>query len=226
MNLDRISYRWWLLALLLILAALAWQFGGAFLALVRDEQALEAFVIRLGWLGPVALILCNAAQIIIAPIPGYIVQLTAGFLYGPLWGGLWASMGLLIGSISAMWLARTYGRPLVNQLIGEGRLDHWEKVTFSTHPLIWFILLASPIGDLPYFLAGLAKVSFLRIALLTLMIRVPGTFVAAAIGAGVIGLAWWQIGLFACVGGGLLLLFWRYQEPILHWVNQRIHQRL
>ena len=225
MNLDRIAYRWWLFALFLLIIALAWRFGGDFLALVRNQHALEAFVIRLGWLGPVALILCNAAQIIIAPIPGYIVQLTAGFLYGPVWGGVWASIGLLIGSTSAMWLARTYGRPLVERLIGEGRLDRWEKVTLSTHTAVWFILLAAPIGDLPYFLAGLAQVSFLRIALLTLLIRVPSVFVATAIGAGVIGLAWWQMALIFCVGGGLLLLFLRYQDQILQWLDQRIQQK-
>jgi len=226
MKMDRIPYRWWLLTIFLIGAVLFWRFGGDFLRLLRDEQALEALVIRLGWLGPLVLILCNAAQIIVAPVPGYIVQLTAGFLYGPLWGGIWASVGLLIGSMSAMWLSRTYGRPLVENLVGPGRLDRWERVTFSDHPVVWFILLAAPIGDLPYFLAGLAHVSFLRILLLIFMLRVPSVFVAAAIGSGVIGLTWWQIVLIFSLGGGMLLLFLRYQEQFMQWLDGRVQERL
>ncbi|MFN8494806.1 MAG: VTT domain-containing protein [Caldilineaceae bacterium] len=226
MKMDRIPYRWWLFAILLVGAGLFWRFGGDLWRLLRDEQALEAFVVRLGWLGPLALILGNALQIIIAPIPGYIVQLTAGFLYGPLWGGLWSAIGLMIGSMAAMWLGRTYGRPLVERLVGQGRLDRWERVTFSDHPVVWFILLAAPIGDLPYYLAGLAQVSFLRIALLIILVRVPSVFVAAAIGSGVIGLTWWQIALIFGLGGSMLLLFLRYQEQLLQWIDGRVQERL
>ncbi|MCX6048665.1 MAG: VTT domain-containing protein [Chloroflexi bacterium] len=226
MNLDRIAYRWWILLGLLGLASLAWYFGPDLWRLLRDRAALEMFVRRLGWMGPLVLVLLNAAQIIIAPIPGYMVQLTAGFLYGPIWGGVWASCGLLLGSMSAMWLARSYGRPLVGRIFGKERLRSWDKVTTSTHTLVWLILLVTPIGDLPYFLAGLARVSFLKIALLTMMIRVPGVFVSAAIGAGVIGFSWWQIvAVFVTVGGILLILF-SYQERILAWLGQRLEQEL
>src|SRR4029078_12061313 len=121
MNLDRIAYRWWILLGLLGVADLFCDFGADLWHLLRDRAALEAFIRRLGWLGPLALILFNAAQIIIAPIPGYMVQLTAGFFYGPTWGGGWASLGLLLGSMSAMRLARSYGRPLVERLVGKGR---------------------------------------------------------------------------------------------------------
>ncbi len=226
MNLDRIAYRWWILLGLLGLAGLAWYFGADVWHLVRDQAALEEFVRRLGWLGPLALILLNAAQIIIAPIPGYMVQLTAGFLFGPIWGGVWSSCGLLLGSMSAMWLARTYGRPLVGRIFGEARLTSWDKVTNSTHTLVWLILLVAPIGDLPYFLAGLARVSFPKIALLTLMIRVPGAFVSAAIGAGVIWFSWWQIAVVFVTVGSILLILFSYQARILSWLDQRLEQKL
>lgn len=226
MNLDRIVYRWWLLAILLVGVGLCWRFGGDFLRFLRDEEALEALIIRLGWLGPLVLIFCNALQIIIAPIPGYIVQLTAGFLYGPLWGGVWSAIGLLIGSMTAMWLSRTYGRPLVESLVGQGRLDRWERLIFTDHPVVWFMLLLAPIGDLPYFLAGLAHITFSRMALLIVLVRVPSVFVAAAIGAGVVGFTWWQIALLFCIGGSLLLLFFRYQEQLLQWIDGRVQERL
>src|SRR5262249_49161305 len=128
--------------------------------------------------------------------------------------------------MTAMWLSRTFGRPLVENFVGQGRLDRWERVIFTDHPVVWLVLLITPIGDLPYFLAGLAHISFSRIALLIVLIRVPSVFVAAALGSGVVGLTWWQIALIFSLGGCILLLFLRYQEQVLQWIDGRMQERL
>jgi uncharacterized membrane protein YdjX (TVP38/TMEM64 family) len=193
---------------------------------LNDQQQLQAFVDHLGWFGPLALILLNALQIIVAPIPGYIIQAAAGFLYGPLWGGIWASLGLFLGSMTAMKLARLYGRPLVQRLVGAGRLAQWEQVTHSDSPLLWTILLLGPTGDVPYHLAGLSRVSFLVIVLITFCIRMPSVFVAAAVGAGVVTFSWWQFALLIVALSLLILLFFRYQEQFTAWFEQQIQQRL
>lgn len=222
----------WIVAavVVIIVVALIW-FGPQIWQLVQDEQALEAWVVSLGWLGPLALVAINALQIVVAPIPGYVVQVAAGFLFGPLWGGIWGSIGLLLGASLAFWLARLYGRPMVGRLVGPARLDQWEHVTHSTSTLVWFFLLLGPVGDIPYFLAGLARVSFVKILVITLVVRVPSTFVVAAAGAGVMVLTWWQMVLVVIALLGVLLLFFRYQEQILRWsdrfvqrqVNPRLH---
>jgi len=193
---------------------------------MTDQQQLQRFVDQLGWLGPVALILLNATQIIVAPIPGYIIQAAAGYLYGPLWGGVWAALGLFLGAMTAMKLARLYGRPLVQRLVSAGRLAQWEGVTHSDSPLLWSVLLVGPTGDLPYHLAGLSRVSFPVIALITLCIRVPSVFVAAAVGAGVVTLSWWQFALVVTIFAVLVLLFVRYQTQVTRWFDQQLHQSL
>jgi len=181
---------------------------------INDQEQLQAFVDQLGWLGPVFVILLNALQIIVAPIPGYIIQLASGFLYGTLWGGLWGAIGLFLGAMMAMKLARWYGRPLVQKLVGASRLAQWEQVTHSENPLLWTVLLLAPTGDLPYHLAGLSRVSFLLIATITLCIRVPSAFVAAAVGSG------------AALLGLMSFIFLRYQTQLTGWFDQRIQQRL
>lgn len=215
-----------LLAVLLgIVAVLWWQWP--FLSeLFRDEERLTQFVEELGWLGPLALILFNTLQIVIAPIPGYFVQAAAGYLYGPIWGGLWATCGLMSGSMLAMGLTRRFGRPLAVAMIGANRLERWEATTHSSSSLVWFLLLFAPLGDIPYFLAGLARVSYQQIALLTLIVRAPTVFAWAMIGAGVVVLEWWQLVAIFAFLGLLLALFLRYQQALMAWLDHMIHQQL
>jgi uncharacterized membrane protein YdjX (TVP38/TMEM64 family) len=211
----------WLVAgvVAIIVVALVW-FGPQLWQLARDEAALEAWVTSLGWFGPLALVTLNAVQIVIAPIPGYVLQVAAGFLFGPFWGGVWASLGLLLGAAIAFWLARFYGRPLAGHLVGHDRLAYWEHLTHSDSTLLWFVLLLGPIGDIPYFLAGLARVSFAKIFVITLAVRVPSTFVVAAAGGGVMLLTWWQVVLVIAILFAILLLYFRFQEPLMRWSDQ------
>ena len=209
-----------LLLLLLLGAIIFWQYGPAIKGVVGDRARFQAFVDELGWFGPIVLILFNALQIIVAPVPGYVVQLAAGFLYGPWWGGLWSTLGLFIGSMTAMWLARTYGRPLVERVIGANRLHHWEDIIHSDSIFVWFILLLGPTGDAPFYLAGLSQVRFVHIALITLLIRVPSVFVAAAVGAGTVVLTWWQFTLILISVGLFAYILLQYKEFLVAWMDR------
>jgi uncharacterized membrane protein YdjX (TVP38/TMEM64 family) len=220
-------YRRWLwLPALVWPALLIWRFGPNLASLAQDPAALRVFVQELGWQGPLALILINAAQILVAPIPGYVMQAAAGYLYGAWWGGVYGALGLLAGAMLAMVLARVYGRPQVERVVGQERLAQWERVSFSTSTLVWFVILVTPTGDVPYFLAGLSHVSFRKIFLLTLLIRVPTTFVVAAAGAGTWFLTGWQLALL--IGGlGLVLLFFvRFQDRFAGLVDRQVQRRL
>jgi uncharacterized membrane protein YdjX (TVP38/TMEM64 family) len=204
----------------------AWRWGADVMALVSDEQALEQFLADLGWIGPVALISFNAIQIVVAPVPGYVVQIASGYLFGPFWGGLWASIGLLTGAMLSMFLVRMFGRPIAEWLIGAQRLDRWETVTHSESSVVWFFLILAPTGDLPYYLAGLSHVKYRTVFLLTLLIRVPTTFVAAAVGAGVVDLTWWQLSVLVALLICIFVLFMRYQEIITTRIDNLVAQRL
>lgn len=208
------------------LIGLALSLGPQVWRIARDEAALRAAMAELGWLGPLALILINMLQIVIAPIPGYVMQAAAGYLYGPFWGGVWGSIGLLAGAMVAMGLARTFGRPLVERFVGTERLEHWEDVTYSTSTLVWFILLAAPTGDLPYFMAGLAHVSYWKIFTLTLLIRVPFTFLVAAAGAGMWNVTGWQLAGGIIVLGALLVLFYTNRRRLVTLLDRHVQRRL
>jgi uncharacterized membrane protein YdjX (TVP38/TMEM64 family) len=218
---------WGSVGLLAVAAGLViWHFWPDLWRLMQDEEALEDLLAWLGWFGPLALILLNALQIVIAPVPGYAVMAAAGFLFGPFWGGVWGTLGLLAGATAAMWLSRRLGRPMADRLVGGDRLARWERVTHSENTVLWVVLLLGPIGDIPYFLAGLSRVSFTKILVLTLIVRAPTVFVVAAAGAGVPLLTWWQIALLVGFLLVLFALFVRYQDLLLIWFDRQVQAKL
>jgi uncharacterized membrane protein YdjX (TVP38/TMEM64 family) len=199
--------------------------GPAVWHILQDEEAIEAFVTQLGWFGPLAFVVINAMQIVIAPIPGYFVQMSAGFLYGPLWGGIWGTLGMLAGATAAMWLARRFGRPLVRRLVSEERMARWEKVTFSTNTLLWCLLLTGPTGDIPFYLAGLSRVRFVKILGILLVVRMPSVFISAAAGAGVTLLEWWHGVVIVAVFAVGAALVWRYRASFMRWFDSLIDRQ-
>lgn len=222
------TQRGWLLALIVFgLAALGvagWLWGATIWNFLTDEEMVQSLVVRAGAWGPLVLILLNVLQIVIAFIPGHVVQLAAGYLYGPYWGFLYAAIGLLVGAMAAMALARFFGRPVAKWMIGETRLQQWEKVTHSDSTWVWTLLMIGPIGDIPFVLAGLSSVSFTKIFLLTLFVRVPSAFLSTAVGGGLIPY-YWMVAV-VIVAAVVALLALHYKSSIDAWFDRTVSGRI
>lgn len=207
---------------ILVVGFLAIRYHRAVLDFLGDKAAVEAWIVRLGPLGPLGVIALNAVQVIIAFIPGYVMQLVAGFLYGWPMGAVYATIGMLIGGVIAVVLARVFGRPLVIRMVGEKRLERWEHVARLDSLALWFILMLAPFGDVPYYIAGLTSLAVWKIIAIAAFVRTPSVIVAVLVGAGVIS---WR-SPWVIVGAGVLvviaLLALRYQTHIERWVDERL----
>lgn len=217
-------------AIVLLLLARYWPLlqdaANIVFSFAQNEEAIEDVVIWLGWFGPPILVLFNALQIVVAPIPAYAFFVAAGFLYGAVWGGIYGTLGTLLGAATAMLLSRRFGRPWVVRMVGDSRLDRWNEMTNRRGWLVWGLLLLAPVGDIPYFLAGLSQVSVQRILILTLVTRVPTIFLITAAASGTTSLSWQELVLLILV---LVVVFgglWRYQNPIVNWFDRHVQTRL
>lgn len=213
-----------ILAVVAVLAvgALIVRYNREVLAFLSDEAAVQAWVIQLGPLGPLGVIALNAIQVIIAFIPGYVMQLVAGFLYGWPMGAVYSTVGMLIGGFIAVLLARIFGRPLVIRMVGEKRVDRWEHVARLDSLAIWFILMLAPFGDVPYYIAGLTSLAIWKIIAIAAFVRTPSVILAVLVGSGAV--SWrspWVIGGFG-VMVVIALIALRYQSHIERWVDERL----
>ncbi len=225
------------LAALVALAVLAWTFREPLQAHLRNIDEARTWFHNLGPVGPVVLIGLNALQIVVAPIPGYLVQIAAGWVYGVWPGALYGILGLALGATLAISLGRLLGRPFVSRIIGADRLARWEHVTRADKPWLWAILFLGPVGDIPYYLAGLSSYPIPKLVLTAVLVRSAGVVLATALGAGLVAAdssalvalavarlklvnVWWLVaaGVALVVAGYLIYLVVR-RLPAL-WASQ------
>jgi len=209
-----------IVAFVILIGGMAYYWRQPLWALFSDQERVrervQEWVAGFGPWAPLVSVVLNAAQVLLAPIPGQFVGLMNGYLYGVWLGTLYSMIGLLIGTAVAMALGRWFGRPLVERLVDAQRLTHWDGVIRRRGPPFLFLVFLFPSlpDDLVCFLIGLSPLSIPRTLVLAMIGRLPGVFVSCWIGARAAELPWWA---WIPLGGGavaLAWLFWRFQARV------------
>ena len=211
----------WQFALALLLAALTVAVGLAMWRLgvwdlLKDRQALASTLYRPGPWGPLIIVALQILQTLLAPIPGQIVGLAAGYLYGALGGTLLCVAGSLLGTVTAVWLARRLGRPLVERLASPellGRLDAYIERRGTLALFLIFLLPFLP-DDIICFVAGLTSIPIVVVAVLALLGRTPGIAASTIIGSQARNLTIEEMLIVGAVSALLALVFVRFQRRI------------
>jgi uncharacterized membrane protein YdjX (TVP38/TMEM64 family) len=139
--------------------------------------------IHTGWLmaGVVALLLLD----LLIAVPTMTTILIAGWLLGPVLGGLTAATGLMLMGGIGYTLGRTLGRPILQRLFKDDtRLAGIESAFARNDLLTLAVCQALPIlPELSATLAGIARMNPLRFALGYGLGVIPFAFIVAAGGA-------------------------------------------
>jgi uncharacterized membrane protein YdjX (TVP38/TMEM64 family) len=120
---DPKRFRWWLLALGVVLVVVSTLAAARWAAPIFTREHVGAWVERAGAWGPFVLLGIQALQILAAPIPGLFVPILAGVFYGPVVGPLLTMGGTLVGSACAYWIGRSAGRPVAERWVGKPAID-------------------------------------------------------------------------------------------------------
>lgn len=139
-----------------------------------DTTALVQWITAAGWAGPLLFILLYALATVLF-VPGTVVTLAGGALFGPVWGTLYNLLGATLGAAFAFLVARHLGAGWVEQRLGGrlGRLvrgveaEGWRFVAFSRLvPLFPFNLLN--------YALGVTRIPFAPFFAATLVFTIPG----------------------------------------------------
>jgi uncharacterized membrane protein YdjX (TVP38/TMEM64 family)/rhodanese-related sulfurtransferase len=147
-----------------------------------DAAALEAWVAAAGWAGPLLFVALYALAALLF-LPGSVITLAGGALFGPVWGALWNLTGATLGAALAFLAARYLAGPWVEQRTG-GRMkrlkdgvegEGWRFVAFvRLMPLFPFNLLN--------YALGLTRIPFLHYLIATWVFMLPGAIAYTYLG--------------------------------------------
>jgi len=160
----------WLLGLTLLAAvAAAVTFRDRF-----DAAALENWVNSAGTAGPLLFMAIYALATVLF-LPGSVITLVGGALFGPVWGTLWNLTGATIGASLAFLIARYLGADWVARRAGPRIKQLDEGVTAEGWRFVAFVRLVPlfPFNLLNYAL-GLTRIPFLAYVLATWVFMLPG----------------------------------------------------
>jgi len=173
-------------------------------AFIFDAEEMRAWLDGFGAFAPVVLVLVQAMQVIVAPVPGQVLALAAGYLFGPVAGSVYSVLGVLIGSAIAFSLARRFGRPFVAELLHEDILDRFDAFVdrVGVPGLLVFVAIPGLPDDAVCFLSGLTQWRLRTFIAVVTVGRLPA-YVATVYAGG--ELAAGRVGLAAAILGTIVL---------------------
>jgi len=139
-----------------------------------DAAALQAWVEGAGAAGPVVFMALYALATVLF-LPGSVLTLAGGALFGPAWGTLWNLTGATLGASLAFLVARYLGADWVTRRAGPRLQRLNDGVTSEGWRFVAFVRLVPvfPFNLLNYAL-GLTRIPFLAYVLASWIFMLPG----------------------------------------------------
>jgi len=150
---------------------------------LSSRESIINLVNNYGSLGPLVVILIIILEVILAPLPGGIIPIITGFLFGPWLGSIYCWVGDVIGSIIAFWLARKIGQPLIERFVSKTKQDFYNNFINKKNYIIWllYIIPLFPI-DIISMLIGVSRFKFKRFLLVMMIGFIPNVIILNALG--------------------------------------------
>lgn len=164
---------------------------------IKDPQSLKQQLNEYGIFGELIMIFIMALQVIFVFLPGEIIEVMAGFLYGPIEGMIVCLLGATIGSTIIYYFVKIFGLKFIDKFIGRSKL---EEVCFLQNNeklnmvlFIIFLIPGTPKDIITYFIP-LTNMKLSTFLLITSVARIPSV-ITSTISGNAIGMEQYEISL-------------------------------
>jgi uncharacterized membrane protein YdjX (TVP38/TMEM64 family) len=188
------------------IVAVVFAFHDQLWALFKDREAVRAWIEGRGIWGPLAFIGLQVIQVVIFVIPGEVVQVAGGYVFGLWLGVLYSILGIGIGSLVNFLAGRLLGRPFVESLFDREKIEKVELATGSGKGAAGFFLLFAIPGipkDVLCYVAGMSRLGLPLFMAVSMAGRLPGilgsSFMGSAAYSGALGPALVVLGVAAAL---------------------------
>lgn len=197
---------------------------------VNSVEKIKNLILNLGFWGRFVFVFLQFLQVTFLPIPAAITTIAGSLIYGPLQAALLSLSGVFLGSIFAFWLGRTFGRKLVEFMVGKETCEKWIKI-LTEGKYAFFVMMLLPIfpDDILCMVAGLTEMSWSFFCITNLISRPIAIFMTCYLGSGDIipyhgwGLLVWAVLIFVAIV--VLILSIKFRTQIENFVSNLFKQR-
>jgi uncharacterized membrane protein YdjX (TVP38/TMEM64 family) len=180
--------------------------------LVRDRQAVVAYLDQLGFIGPLVLMGLVGLQVLIPSLPAEPPMIAGAYAYGFTAGFLMSWLVSVAVSQAVFYLARYAGRPVVERFVPAELLDRWTR-TAGEKGMVFFLLafVIPPVpSDILIYVAGLSAIDGRRFFVANFFGRVPMIVLLTLVGARGFSITPAMIVGLAIIGVLMLMAWWYF----------------
>lgn len=215
-----------LIAFLVVMAAIVvacWPF----LMHIFEEGGPGLMVERLRRTGPLGVFVLfglQFLQIVVAFIPGEVVQLAAGLMYGPWLGTLVILVGCVFSSAVVYQLVHKLGAPFVQGMVSTRHMERFrtfeESGKLDIFVFILFLIPGLP-KDVFTYLVPLTTMEMKRFLILTTVGRIPGVFASTLAANGLAEGDYFSSIVILAVVAAIAVVAILFHEPIMAKLGRR-----
>lgn len=175
-----------LILIAIFILYIAYVYFARYFNVLRSPKQIKQIILSYGKYSVLAFLGLQMLQVIAFFIPGEVIQVAGGYIYGAFLGGLLSLLGITLGSAVVYGIARLFGKPLVRKIISEKHLTFFSKIIKlgSMNYIVFLLYLIPGIPkDVLGYLCGISEISFRDFLLYSTLGRIPGIFISSYFGA-------------------------------------------
>jgi len=187
-----------------------------------SPHRLKKLILSYGAYSPLAYILLQVLQVVVAPIPGGAIEFLGGYLFGVNAGFVYSMIGLILGAAVAFGLARLFERVAVERFVSPETRKKFGYLIGHEGTILSFLLFLIPgfPKDALCYILGLTPMRWGIFLLVSTIGRIPGTLMACLQGAKAFDHQYKSLIVLSGISAVLLLVFYIYHEEIHQMIKK------
>lgn len=167
-------------ALLVGIGIFTYDYFKEYMYLFKNPEKIKELILSYGSYSFLAFIVIQILQIIIFFIPGEVVQIAGGYVFGPIFGFVLSIIGIVIGSAFTFQISRILGKPFVEKICNKSNSWLIKKLEKNSHNdtgvakvIFIFYLIPGIPKDLLGYICGISDITLKQFLVLSTVGRTP-----------------------------------------------------
>jgi len=194
--------------------------------LLHDRHGLKRLLFSFGPYSPLAYILVQVLQVVVAPIPGGAIEFLGGYLFGVKLGFIYSMIGVTLGSWLAFSLARLFEKWAVEKFVSPEIRKKFDYLIGHEGVILSFLLFLIPgfPKDALCYILGLTPMHSGIFLVISTLGRIPGTLMACLQGGKAFDHQYKTMLILLGISTLIILIFYIYHDEI-HRAIKRLKGR-